>query len=154
MRFRRRFPGAPSIPRILNIQFFPIASFLTFTSWSIEAKSKRSNLPGIRTTVLFVGARRLMGNGALLPASTRTEKRIRSCCVCRIRISCVRASHTTLPLKRIPLGVRVFHFPHIVFGRFLPKIEAFSWRFSGWPANRPILDVRGFHCGVVLSAGF
>ena len=50
--------------------------------------------------------------------------------------------HTrSIILERSPFGLRVFDLPHIVFGRFSPKIEAFSRRFSGLPANPRILCV-------------
>ena len=57
-------------------------------------------------------------------------------------------------VERIPSGLRVFDFPHTVFGRFLPKIEPFSRPFPGSSANRRILNVRVSYSSVVLPGRF
>ena len=65
----------------------------------------------------------------------------------------VCAPHASL-LEQIPFGLRVFDSPVVVYGRFSRKLEAFSRRFSGSPANRLALNVPVSYSSVVLTARF
>ena len=66
----------------------------------------------------------------------------------------VRVFYVCVCLEQVPFGLRVFHFPHIVFGRFVPKNRGVSRPFSGSPANCLILNIRFSYSSVVLSARF
>ena len=55
-------------------------------------------------------------------------------------------------IEQILFGLRVFDLPHIVLGRFSPKIQVFSRRFSGSPANHRISDARFSYRSVDLPA--
>ena len=57
-------------------------------------------------------------------------------------------------LERIPIELRVFDFPHIVFVRFSAEIKPFLRPFSGSPTNPPILNVRFSYSSVDLLSRF
>ena len=59
-------------------------------------------------------------------------------------------AYTTLCIERIPFGLSVFDLPHIVFGRFSPKIEA-VFRFASKP---PDFECTGSCSSVDLAARF
>ena len=57
-------------------------------------------------------------------------------------------------VERIPFGLRVFDFHHIVSVRFSAEIEAFSRPFSGSPANPRILIVRFSTAASIFAVPF